>query len=246
MAGGCCGSTGALRAAPHTTGPRRDRRRAFPLTGTRTAPVPAAPPARRSTPAAPPQPAPAALHPHSPGPAAPTAAPRPNRRPAPVRPGRGSGSSGACALRRPLAARAAVTSCPSAHPAPGSAAAALAGQGRIKFNSGRGKPALLAQVGARRRRLVRRALPSRWPRCHLPAAPPSPPGLAWRGGGRARLRLLRQRWGGRPARLLGRNFPPRSAPEGAEGRRPGGGAAGGGLGGGDGARRESGAAGAAR
>lgn len=148
--------------------------------------------------------------------------------------GGGGGERRARRLRtaRPLAARAAVTSCPCAHPAPGSAAAALAGQGRIKFYSGRGKPAVLSQVGARPRRPARRALPLPLPaaavlgaRCHLPAARPPLPARAraWRGGGRARLRLLRlrlrQRRGGRrpggraaAAGCRGRSFHPPPPP----------------------------------
>lgn len=136
-------------------------------------------------------------------PLAPRRSPAPTaacRRSAPVRHGRGSGGRGACALRaaRPLAATAAVTSCPCAHPAPGSAAAALAGQGRIKWSSGRGESArplpgrgLRAAVA---RRSARRFLPlppaAFGARCHLPPSRPSLPAAgAWRPGGLSRPRL---------------------------------------------------------
>lgn len=136
-------------------------------------------------------------------PLAPRRSPAPTaacRRSAPVRHGRGSGGRGACALRaaRPLAATAAVTSCPCAHPAPGSAAAALAGQGRIKWSSGRGEAARPLPGRGRRaavaRRSARRFLPlppaAFGARCHLPPARPSLPAAgAWRPGGLSRPRL---------------------------------------------------------
>lgn len=208
--------------------------------------------------AAPPQAASAAPRAGAPGRAVPP--PRPQPQPQPPRrvPPRGTCAARAGGQRerrvrtaRPLAATAAVTSCPSAHPAPGSAAAALAGQGRIKFCSGRGKPAVRSQVGACPRRPP--AAPSSSRRRRLAPAvtcrPPAPPRPASRVAGRrarpvAAPPVPQEAPGPAAAGCRGRGFP--HAPAGAEGRGPGGAAAGGGPGGGDGARRGSGAAGAAR